>query len=71
MGRISVLLGSVVLMLAVSGSIASAAKPGRVRAQVGHQGLALLKSFRQARTPASRLRATASSALARSRSTGT
>ena len=28
MGRISVLLGSVVLMLAVSGSIASAAKPG-------------------------------------------
>jgi len=28
MGRISVLLGSIVLMLAVSGSIASAAKPG-------------------------------------------
>ena len=28
MGRISVLLGSVVLMLAVTGSIASAAKPG-------------------------------------------
>ena len=28
MGRVSVLLGSIVLMLAVSGSIASAAKPG-------------------------------------------
>ena len=28
MGRISVLLGSIVLMLAVSGSLASAAKPG-------------------------------------------